>query len=501
MVNTCRRASSTIQRLGEGSDMTLLITGATVIDGASDKARNDTAILVEQGRITAIGPRETLDIPFDTATLDLTGKFIIPGLMNANVHLLVNVTLETLLRFDGRYEELITEAAQVALKGGLTTVFDTWGPRRALMAVRDRIDAGETIGPRIRCAGNIIGFDGPFSGDFFAKAAEAASSWFVDRVNATWVENSGRHLMWMTPSQVGEEVTRYVERGIDFVKYGASEHGALAAGAFLQFSERAQRSIVDAGRAGGKTVQAHSTTVESLRMAIEAGCDLVTHCNMTGPVPIPDETLDLFARTQCGAVIFPTTEAGLAHVKSAVSDHEWTMWAAADVNARALIRSGAPILLGNDGGVFSRELLREPWLKATWNGMPEREALGRLATGHFAWLRAMEEKGMPAMDLLHAATRNIARAYGVDADLGTLEIGKIADMVVLDRNPLDSADHYRSIHLVIKEGRPVDLQALPEQALLTADLPPALEEEGNYKRFLHIGARMPGCPSCVSGGH
>ncbi|MDY0747623.1 amidohydrolase family protein [Paucibacter sp. R3-3] len=480
---------------------TLLITGATIIDGVADKPLTDSAILIDGGRIKAIGHREALDVAPHVRTLDLAGKFVIPGLMNANVHLLVNASLETLLRFEGRYEALIEEAAQVALKAGMTTVFDTWGPRRALINVRDRIESGETVGSRIRCAGNIIGFDGPFSPDFFGKAAEIASSWFVDRVNAAWVENSGRHLMWMTPEQVGAEVSRYIERGIDFVKYGATEHGAMAAGAFLQFSERTQQAIVEAGRAAGRTVQAHSTTVEGLRMSIEAGCDLITHCNMTGPVPIPVETLDLFERTQCGAVIFPVTEAGLAHVKGAVSDLEWTMWSAGDKNARRLIGSGAPILLGNDGGVFAKELLREPWLKATWNGMPEQEALGRLATGHFAWLRAMEEKGMPAMDLLHAATRNIARAYKLDTDLGTLEVGKIADMVVLDKDPLEAADHYRSIHAVIKGGVSVDLDALPERPLLTAELAPPLEEEANFKRFLVHGTRLPGCPSCISGGH
>ncbi|MDT9600197.1 amidohydrolase family protein [Sphingosinicella rhizophila] len=478
-----------------------LVIGATIIDGVSDKSREGDAILIVDGRISAIGRHDQLAVPADAEIVDMSGKFVIPGLLNANVHLLVNASLETLLRFEGRYEELITEAAQVALKAGMTTVFDTWGPRKVLMTVRDRIDRGETIGSRIRCAGNIIGFDGPFSGDFFAKAAEVASSWFVDRVNATWVENSGRHLMWMTPAQVGEEVRTYIERGIDFVKYGATEHGGMAAGAFLQFSELAQRAIVDEAHRAGLTAQSHSTSVEGLRMSIEAGCDLVTHCNMTGPVAIPEETLGLFARSQCGAVIFPLTDAGLEHVKGTVSDLEWTMWGAADTNARNLVRSGAPILLANDGGVFAPEMLREPWLKGTWNGLPEAEALGRLATGHFVWLRAMEEKGMAPMDLLRAATRNIARAYKVDDDFGTLEAGKVADLLILDADPLEAARNYERIHAVMKDGALVDLAGLPEHPLLTADLPPPLDEEGNYKRFLHHGARMPGCPSCAAGQH
>ncbi len=236
-------------------------------------------------------------------------------------------------------------------------------------------------------------------------------------------------------------------------------------------------------------------------MSIEAGCDLVTHCNITGPTPIPEDTLELFERSQCGAVIFPVTEAGLTHLKSAVSDNEWTMWAAADTNSRNLIKSGAPILLANDGGILAPELLREPWLKGSWAGLPEAEALGRLASGHFVWLRAMEEKGMSPMALLHAATRNIAKAYKVDNDFGTLEPGKIADMVILDKNPLAGARNYESIHAVIKDGALVDLSALPDQPLLTAELPPSLEEEANYKRLLHHGARMPGCPSCVAGLH
>ncbi|MGW6793674.1 amidohydrolase family protein [Streptomyces chartreusis] len=478
--------------------MSLLLTGATIIDGVSDKAIDDQVMLIRDGRIVAIGRPDDLPVPADAEVIDYRGKFIIPGLMNANVHLLINTFLETLVRYEGRYEDLIVEAAQVALKGGMTTVFDTWGPRRALIEARNKIDQGEAIGSRIRCAGNIIGFDGPFSGDFDGRPG-IGSSYFVDRVNATWVENVGRHLMWQTPEAVGEEVRKYIERGIDFVKYGSNEHGATAAGAFLLFSERTQRIIVEEAHRAGLTAQAHASSIEGLRLSIEAGCDIVQHCNMTGPVEIPQETLELISQKDCGAVIFPVTDNGMSILRDTVSDLEWTVWKSSDVNSRNLIESGATILLANDGGILAPEVMREPMIAGTWNGLPEAEALGRLATGHFVWLRAMEEKGMPPMELLRAATRNVAKAYKVDGDLGTLEPGKIADMVILDADPLQGAKNYETIHAVIKDGSLIDLDALPVQPLLTADLPSPLEEEDHYEKFLHHGARMPGCPSCITG--
>ncbi|ONF72157.1 hypothetical protein AVR91_0211525 [Amycolatopsis keratiniphila subsp. keratiniphila] len=481
--------------------MSLLLTGSTVIDGVSDKGIDGRAILIEDGRIVAIDRQDALPVPAGTETVDFSGKFVIPGLMNANVHLLVNILFETLVRYEGRYEDLIVEAAQVALKNGMTTVFDTWGPRRALMSARDRIDRGVTSGSRIRCAGNIVGFDGPFSEDFDKRIPGVGSSHFVDRVNATWVENVGRHLMWLTPEAVGKEVREYIGRGVDFVKYASNEHGGASAGAFIQFSERTQRVIVEEAHRAGLTAQAHTSSVEGLRMAIEAGCDLVQHCNTTGPTEIPRETLELLAEKNCGAVVFPLTDNGFKILKESISDPEWTIWKASDVNARNLVDSGASILLANDGGIFAPEVMNEPMVKGTWNGLPEDEGLNRLATGHFVWLRAMEEKGMSPIALLHAATLNIAKAYQVDDDLGTIEAGKIADLVVLDADPLRSAKNYQSIRAVIKDGAVVDLDALPEQPLLTADLPPTLEEEAHYKKALHHGARLPGCPSCLTGDH
>jgi len=476
--------------------MRLAIVGATIIDATGRAPIENGVMLIEGRRIAAVGGRD-LPIPDDARTIDAAGKYVIPGFMNANVHLFgIFASAERLARHLGNPDEIIVEAAQVALKTGQTTVFDTYGPRRFLMRVRDRINAGEVVGSRIFCAGNIVGFDGPLSPDFIAKGAEVVSTVFAKRVNSIFVENVGRHLMWLTPDGVAKEVRDYIGKGIDFVKYGANEHYQASAGAFLSFSHRAQAAIVAEAHRAGITAQAHSMTVEGLHCAVEAGCDLVTHCNITGPVTIPQETLDLMAKRQTGAVIFPQTDKHMGWIKENVTDIEWMLWKSTDANARNFIRSGAPMLLANDGIIWPPEVRFDPWLSKSWVSAPEGENLGSLASGHYFWFRAMEEKGCPPMAMLQAATRNIAVAYGMSENLGTLEQGKIADLLILEKNPLLAAANYQSILTVVKDGAIVDLDTLPEKPILSIPLEPPPEEEASYIEAISSGPRAPMCPSC-----
>jgi imidazolonepropionase-like amidohydrolase len=403
------------------------------------------------------------------------------------------VRVENLARHIDRFEDLIAEAAQVALKNGLTTVFDTWGPRRHLVAVRDQIAAGQRPGSRIFCAGNIIGMDGPFSPDFFAKVESVAVRPFVSRINALWVENVGRHLMWLTPEKVAEEARAYLRRGIDFLKYASNDHYP---GAFIAFSPRVQQKLVEVAHEAGVTAQAHTMSVEGLRMALEAGCDLIQHANNSGPVPIPESTVELFARQGAAAVIFPYSAQWLDRLTSVDSSKDPQSWRVTDVNARNLIRSGVSLLLGNDAGIYSPDALSTPLFARILT--PDLEAQGvpfDLATGHFHWLSAMEEKGCPPMQMLRAATCNIARAYGKE-ELGTLQPGKVADMLILERDPLRSAANYRSIHTIVKDGTIVDAGALPTLPVLTASAPTRCEEEARYKPFF-AGSKLPGCPTCM----
>lgn len=478
----------------------LRITGVALIDGIADTVAFDRTVEIEDGRIGRIYPamspvRERDAAGEEWPTIDGRGKFLIPGLMNANVHLLGDTFVETLARYEGRYENLILEAAQIALRNGFTTVFDTWGPRRFLVAARDRIRAGDAVGARIYCGGNIIGFDGPFSPDFLDKAQEVTSAAFAHRINGTWVENVGRRLMWLTPEEVAAEVRAYIAKGVDFVKYAANDH---APGAFLAFSPRAQAAIVAEAHRANLTAQAHTMTVEGLRGAVEAGCNLIQHVNITGPTPIPDATIELLAESKVGAVVFPFMQKRFERIKATAADRPRTMWQASDTNVRRLIASDACLLLANDGALFAPEVTVDPLMANFWGEAGEDRLLD-LETGHIAWFRAMEEKGCDPMRMLKAATINIARAYGVDRDLGSIAPGKIADLLLLDGDPLRSAENYVRIAHVIQNGAVVDRGALPVEPLLTR--PPAElgEEDSCYVPFFSSRPRLPGCPACLRG--
>lgn len=471
--------------------MSLIISGATVIDGVSNTPIEGKSIWVDAGRIKAIGnPGEFGSNP-SAEVIDVSGKYVIPGLMNANVHLLGDVRMENLVRHEDRYDQLIAEAAQVALKCGVTTVFDTWGPLRPLTTVRDRINAGDMPGSRIFCAGNIVGLDGPLSPDFFPKTLEVASAALAERINVIWSENVGAHLMTMTPEQVRQEMRAYTDKGIDFVKYASSDHRTGLGPIFLVFSERVQGVIVEEAHRAGMTAQAHTNSVESLRMAVEAGCDLIQHGNYTFPTPIPESRLQMMAQRKTACVVFPFTRG--RYEWAVEKRHElYSQWLASmNHNARSLIQSGVTLLLGTDGILWAPELATDPaWGK--W--LPGVDNLYELDQGHIHWLKAMEELRFPPMESLKAATRNIAVAYGKGKELGTLEPGKIADLVILDKNPLQAPENYRSIHKIIKEGRVVNHTALPLTAILTK---PVAEPSAQVLAYRAARSAMKlGFPSC-----
>jgi imidazolonepropionase-like amidohydrolase len=451
------------------SSKKLALVGGTLIDGNGGPPLANAAVIVGDKRILAI-TRSASEIPSDAERLDVRGTFVIPGLMDANVHLVLDYFPLTLVRYEDRYDELAIEAAQIALKYGVTTVFDTWGPRRYLIKARERIERGEALASRVFLAGNIVGFGGPLSDDFFSQGRASLFDEYTDRINAIWQEGVGPELMGWPPERVRAAVREHTQNGIDFVKLGVTGHKA-STGLYIQFSPRVQRAIVEEAHRAGMIAQTHTTSVEGLVLALDAGVDLLQHGNVTGPEPVPEETLTRLTDLRTPCALLAHTEKAVAwyrdHARSAAGNRaHYLMHEVADRNDRVIIRSGAVVLLSTDGGIFSSNTLNS----AAWkSGVPPDQSLFLLGEGHFNWLLAVEQKGMKPMDALMAATRNIARAYKVDDRLGTLQAGKLADLVVLDANPLEAAANYRKIRMVMKEGGIVDRQQLPTARLLTAD--------------------------------
>jgi imidazolonepropionase-like amidohydrolase len=448
--------------------------GAILIDGTGSPPQPDSAVVVHDGWITWVGTASDLDRTPHLQEIDVTGKYLIPGLMDANVHLVLHCDPEVLLRYEpGCYDALVIEAAQVALRAGITTVFDTWGPLESLRRVRDRINAGEVTGSRIFFGGNIIGNSGPWSPDIIPTISEALSPTLVGSINQHWEQGVGGDLPWMSADDVRLVVRDYIATsGIDFVKYASSAHASVK---FIAFSPDAQRAIVEEAHAAGLLAQACALAPEALKLAINAGVDLLQHVDHTGRRPMPTETLDLIVKRQLPCVAIMRTERFVAAATDPGQAFTGGLWrelgpifrdyvGVADGNDRRLIEAGVKLMLATDGGVFGPTGKTSPAYGPRLS-LPDVEI--NLGRSHILWFQAAIERDMPAMDALLSATRNIAQGYGKSDELGTVEPGKRADLLVLDADPLDNVENYGRIAHIVKDGELVDRERLPEQPVLT----------------------------------
>ncbi|MFW2853496.1 amidohydrolase family protein [Sphingomonas sp. TX0543] len=447
----------------------LVICGGTLIDGRGGAPTRNARILVEHGKFSAISDDESAAPP-TAQVLDATGKFILPGLMNANVHLIDGTMMahvggiEYLVRFEGRYQEVIEEAAQIALRSGFTTLFDTWNALGPVLRARGRINAGEVPGARIFAAGNIIGRGGPFTPDYSARSRQSVSTTFADRMDRLFEAGVGRYLTTLPPVDIRPIIRDYIAQGVDFVKIGISDHLIGVSGwdsSYLVFSKRVLEAIADEVRRAGIPLASHTTSVESLQAAVDLETDAMMHVNVTAQVPIPDDLIDRMAKGPGWSVIQPTTAAYQCYLESTNNPAILYAGAVHNDNIFRLLAAGASIILGTDAGFPDPDII---------NDLPIEEQGERpwtMGHDHIVWLKAMVEKGMTPMDAILAATSNVAKAYCKAEHYGTIEPGKVADLIIVDADPLDDITNIGKLHCVVKDGFRVDLSALPSNPVVT----------------------------------
>ncbi|MEX1183809.1 MAG: amidohydrolase family protein [Gemmatimonadota bacterium] len=450
------------------------IVGATVIDGTGAAPMSDATILISGGRITAIGPRSQVDVPLGAQTVDGTGKYVVPGFIDANVHMSLYGAGESFVRYEQQNVDLTLESAQLHLKHGITTVRDSYGSLLALVEVRDRIARGEVDGPRILAAGNIVGWGGPYSISF-ALTRQSGLSLFQEQINDFITQGSGEDLMEMTPAELRVAINRYLDKGPDFIKFGGTSH--FSDPVMIGFSPAAQQVMVEEAHKRGLVAETHSTSSEGLRLSLEAGVDLVQHPEIL-PGEMSDEMVRMFVDRGVICSMLSNTITGepwerhlkrledrsesedtatvVQRKKTSVELREERDAAGHGMqvrrtNAEKLIRAGCITTIGTDNYLGSApEFRREP------------KALNQeMGIGSIIAIEGLVELGMTPMQALVAATRNGALATKGIADYGTLEVGKLADLLVLDADPLADISNIRKLSVVMKRGEVIDRDALP----------------------------------------
>lgn len=452
-------------------DGSIAINGITLFDGTDGAPIENASILIEDGKFSRMeqSPAE----PYQAAeVLDGRGKYAMPGILDANVHLLDGLSyctdmggIEYLAKYEGSFKECCEEASQIALKHGTTTLFDTGNAYRPITGARDSINAGEVVGARIFCAGNIVGSGGPFTRDGMLNARNVVTKPFADRIDELFECGIGGELLTMDIEQVAERVQAHVETNIDFAKVFVTDHLVSSLEnqtAYLQFSERVLRRIFEIIHGAGMKVVTHTSSIESLNTVVDLGADVMVHHNVTQQVPMPDTLIEKVASFEGWGAPQPVTER-FQHGLEAIG-HGWARYGggAHRYNLERLIEAGANLCLATDacqsnndrlGHFRPEELVDRPW------------DLGR---GAVYWLVAMVESGMSASQALRAATRDVAIAYGVEDRFGTVEPGKAADILLLDGNPIADVRNVERLEVVIKDGAVIDTAKLPDNPIATA---------------------------------
>ena len=428
----------------------LAIVGATVVDGTAAPIP-DAVVLIRGDRIQAVGARAQVAVPKGITIVDGRGKWVAPGLVDAHVHFFQSGSAYTRpdvvdLRKLRPYEREIAllKAALPRtfaryLLCGVTSVVDVGGPFWNF-EVRDSA-ARTALAPRVAVAGPLV-----------STVARPE----LDIGDPPIVKTS-------TPEEARALVRRELARKPDLMKVwfvvrslGNESLDDLAAGKALV------AATVDEARKGGVRTAVHATELETARAAVEAGAAVLVHSVFDKPVD--DAFVDLLKRR--GVVYIPTlfvrTGYTLVLTGSFTPTPAERRWADPDVLATFDEVKSRPELASRPRRTPDPESERVPLqnlkrLSDAGVTIAAGTDAGNIGTLHgpsiFRELRLMVDAGLTPREVLASATAGGARVMGREKDLGAVAPGKLADLLILDRDPLADVANLEAIHRVVKGGR------------------------------------------------
>ncbi len=428
-------ASLGAQQPAATSSRKLALVGGMLLDGYEAPPIHHAAVLIEGDKIVRVGPAAGMTIPSDYTVVDTSGRTMMPGMIELHAHLVIlgHGNYATWFPWVDAHggptmlTRVMETSAKQLLEAGITSAVDLGAPLKQSIDVRDRIARGEIPGPRMSMSGP-----------------------WLTRTPAVFPESY--QIKVTDPAQAAREVERLADAGVDVIK----AHSGL--------TREDYQAIASTARKRTLRVHAHVYAERDVRNALETGIDVLTHAGSAGTAPPYSKELvtDIVNAGRPVVItaahrswIYPDT----AEFPERLQDPRLKKDLPADVytevqdslkNWRAL-----PYFARTDREMLFRERGVKQFTDAgavigmgTDSGTPmnfHTEALWREAKVHV-------DMGMPAMRVISSLTRVGATILGKQRELGTIEPGKLADLIVVNGNPLFDIVALSHVETVVKGG-------------------------------------------------
>lgn len=400
------------------ADDLVYIKAGAIVDVQTGKLQRDRVISIRNNRITGIA--DAGDITFEAGAniIDLGDAYVMPGLIDLHDHLTGDHRYHGYegLQFSVARETLfgVTNSLKT-LKAGFTTVRNVGASGFSDVALRDAIDAGEIDGPRLRVSGPALGITGGHCDNNLLPAEYD--------VRAEGVADG--------PWAVRAKVRENIKYGVDLIKFCATG-GVLSKGTSVgnqQFTLEEMQALVDEAHMHGRKVAAHAHGAAGIKTAIKAGVDSIEHASL-----IDDEGIELARQHGTYLVMDIYNDTFILEYGESVGmlpeslEKERVVGQLQRDNFRKAFKAGVKMAFGSDGAVYPH---------------------GDNGKQFFY----MVEYGMTPMQALQAATIHAAELIGWPEDVGAIAEGFYADIIAVDKNPLDDITVMENVSFVMKDGK------------------------------------------------